>query len=34
MPKDYRYGFEFSERGGRKIICYRQDKLWFAAGFS
>jgi hypothetical protein len=34
MAKDYHYGFEFAEKDGRKIIRYRQDKLWFAAGFS
>ncbi len=32
MDKDYRYGFEFSESDGRKVIRYRQDKLWFKAG--
>ncbi len=32
MDKDYRYGFEFLERDGRKVIRYRQDKLWFKAG--
>lgn len=32
MAKDYRYGFEFAESGGRKIIRYRQDKLWFKPG--
>ncbi len=34
MAKDYRYGFTFLERDGRKIIRYRQDKLWFASGFA
>jgi len=34
MAKDYRYGFTFLERDGRKIIRYRQDKLWFASGLA
>ncbi|MBI5040131.1 MAG: hypothetical protein HZB57_02675 [Gammaproteobacteria bacterium] len=34
MPKDYGYGFEFEENGGRKIIRYRQDKLGFSTGFA
>ena len=34
MAKDYDYGFAFSESGGRKIIRYRQDKLWFASGLA
>ena len=32
MDKDYRYGFDYSEADGRKVIRYRQDKLWFKAG--
>ncbi len=32
MEKDYRYGFDYAESGGRKVIRYRQDKLWFKAG--
>jgi len=32
MAKNYDYGFEFSEQGGRKVIRYRQDKLWFQSG--
>lgn len=34
MAKNYDYGFAFSESGGRKIIRYRQDKLWFAPGLA
>jgi hypothetical protein len=34
MPKNYNYGFEFAENGDRKIIRYRQDKLWFAPGLA
>lgn len=32
MDKDYRYGFDYSEADGCKVIRYRQDKLWFKAG--
>ncbi|MDP2325699.1 MAG: hypothetical protein Q8N51_16965 [Gammaproteobacteria bacterium] len=32
VDENYRYGFEFSESNGRKVIRYRQDKLWFKAG--
>jgi hypothetical protein len=28
----YRYGFDYAESDGRKVIRYRQDKLWFKAG--
>jgi hypothetical protein len=34
MAKNYNYGFAFSENGGRKIIQYWQDKLWFASGLA
>ena len=34
MPKGYNDGFEFSQKGGRKIIRYRRDKLWFKSGFT
>jgi len=34
VAKHYRYGFEFSEQDNRRIIRYRQDKLWFASGLS
>jgi len=32
VDKNYRYGFEDAESDGRKVIRYRQDKLWFKAG--
>jgi hypothetical protein len=32
MAKNYNYGFDFSESGGRTVIRYRQDKLWFQPG--
>lgn len=32
MAKNYDYGFEFSDAGGRRTIRYRQDRLWFQSG--
>lgn len=32
MAKNYDYGFEISDNGGRWTIRYRQDRLWFQSG--
>jgi hypothetical protein len=32
VEDEYRYGFDYAESDGRKVIRYRQDKLWFKAG--